>query len=191
MKIANLFICFIALILTVSACTTTPQQNSNMEQNDVADQDSGSNSGEEMEENDDVAVGSEIDETKDSKGNDFQGQVLAGTTTKYIDFNNEDYEKALAKDKTIILNFYANWCPKCKAEQPAIFETFEGMDDSNIIGFRVNWRDSDTESIEEDLARKYGITTQGSKIFIKKGTQILKQLGHWSKQEWAENIDVL
>ena len=39
---------------------------------------------------------------------EYKGKVLAGTTTKYLDFNKEDYDKALKENKKILLNSYAN-----------------------------------------------------------------------------------
>ena len=48
----------------------------------------------------------------------YSGKVLAGTTSPYLDFKKADYDKALADNKIIVLDFYANWCPICREEAP-------------------------------------------------------------------------
>src|SRR3989344_4128517 len=48
----------------------------------------------------------------------YSGTVLAGKSAPLLDFTKGDYNSALNSDKLLVLYFYANWCPTCKAEFP-------------------------------------------------------------------------
>jgi len=120
---------------------------------------------------------------------DYKGKVLAGTkSTKYLEFNKEDYDKALKEKKKILLYFYANWCPICKREQPETFAAFNELSDSDLIGFRVNYRDSDTDADEEVLAKEFGVSYQHTKVILKNGERVLKAQDSWGKQRYLEEL---
>ena len=119
----------------------------------------------------------------------FNGKILAGTEkTKYLDFNKADYGRALKEKKKILLYFYANWCPLCKKEQPETFAAFNEINDPDLIGFRVNYRDSDTDADEEALAKEFGVSYQHTKIILKNGQKIGKWPDSWDKQRYLDEL---
>ena len=122
-----------------------------------------------------------------SKG--YTGKVLAGTEkTKYLEFNKADYGKALKEKKKVLLYFYANWCPICKKEQPETFAAFNELKDPDLIGFRVNYRDSDTDADEEALAKEFGVSYQHTKIILKNGQRAGKFPDSWDKQRYLDEL---
>lgn len=120
----------------------------------------------------------------------YAGKVLAGTgSTKYLEFNKADYDKALKENKKILLYFYANWCPLCKKEQPEIFAAFNELNNSDLIGFRVNYKDGDDDEFERALAKEFGIGYQHTKVILKGGERILKAPDSWDKQRYLEELN--
>jgi len=118
----------------------------------------------------------------------FSGNILAGSSSPFLDFNQEDYDAAMNSNKTIVLYFYADWCPLCKTEvrdstYPAFNEFGEGL-----VGFQVNWRDSQDTDDEVELARKYGVSSQHTKVFIKNGERVLKTPELWSKERYIQEL---
>ena len=118
-----------------------------------------------------------------------KGKVLAGTKTPFIDFNKEDYNKALSENKVILLYFYANWCPICKFEEPNTRAAFNELNNENAVGFRVNYKDSDTDKDEEALAEEFQVPYQHTKVIIKDGKQVLKSPDTWGKERYINEIN--
>lgn len=119
----------------------------------------------------------------------FSGEVLAGSVTPLINFNQSDYDKALAANKTVILYFYASWCPTCRVEFPKMQSAFDKASNNNVVGFRVNYNDSDTDANEEALAREFGIVYQHTKVVINNGERVLKDLQSWEETRYTSEIN--
>lgn len=58
-----------------------------------------------------------------AKAPDFELKTLAGETVKLSDF----------KGKKVMLNFWATWCPPCKAEMPAMEQLHKELGDEVVI----------------------------------------------------------
>lgn len=117
------------------------------------------------------------------------GPVIAGSAAPLIDFNQADYERALASDKLIVLYFYANWCPICAEEtRDALYPAFNDLTTPDVVGFRVNFNDSETDAAEEALAREFGIAYQHTKVFLKNGERKLKSPESWTKDRYLSEI---
>lgn len=78
---------------------------------------------------------------------DFALKNLAGETIRLSDF----------KGKAVIVNFWATWCPPCRAEFPELQETaIENKDNLVIIG--VNHTSGDTPALIPGFVDEFGIT---------------------------------
>ena len=121
----------------------------------------------------------------------YKGKVLAGKSSPFIEFNSEDYEKAKQEGKIIVLDFYANWCPICRAEAPELHAGFNDLTHDKVVGFRVNYNDSDTDEDEKKLAKEFGITYQHTKVVLKDSEVVLKTQDAWDKQTFLAELDVI
>lgn len=120
----------------------------------------------------------------------YTGTVLAGKSAPLLDHTKEDYDAAIKTDKLVVLYFYANWCPACKEEvTDALYPAFNELASDNVIGIRINYKDSDTDSDEKALAVKYGIPYQHTKVLLRNGKQILKASDSWDKARYLEEIN--
>lgn len=137
----------------------------------------------------------QLDSNNDSVGDacqeksSYTGKVLAGTeATKYLEFNKADYDKALNEKKKILLYFYASWCPICRVEQTATFAAFNEINDPDLIGFRVNYRDDDTDADEISLAKEFGVSYQHTKVILKDGQRVGKFPDSWDKERYLDEL---
>lgn len=103
----------------------------------------------------------------------------------YYEFNKEDYLAAKAAKRPIYLYFYANWCPTCAKQEPQNVKMFNEFGKEakyqNLVAFRVNFNDSETDSDEEALAKEFGVTYQHTMFVLdENGKQTKKFLGETS-----------
>lgn len=119
--------------------------------------------------------------------------ILAGTTSPFIEFNKADYQEAVSDGKTILLYFYATWCPSCIAElKRATMPAFDEINNENVIAFRVNFSDGSTDADEVSLARDFGVTSQHTKVVLgSDGTVLLKSPETWDKDRYLSEIESL
>ena len=82
---------------------------------------------------------SNTDQSNTTQNNDStkSGQISSGVT-KAIDFKLKDLDgKELSlsdlKGKNVFLNFWATWCPPCKAEMPEIEKSYQETKDSDLV----------------------------------------------------------
>jgi thiol-disulfide isomerase/thioredoxin len=119
----------------------------------------------------------------------FHGTVLAGTTAPLLDFTSQDFELAKQSDKLIVLYFYANWCPICRAEFPLMEAAFNELANDQVVGFRVNYNDNETDEAEKALAREHGVAYQHTKVFVHNGQRVLKSPETWDKSRYLSEIN--
>lgn len=120
------------------------------------------------------------------------GTVLAGSTNApLLTFNQADYEAALAAGNTVLLWYYADWCPTCKAEQEQIIAAFNAFNGTGIVGFRVNINDNNTDENEIATARKFGVSFRHTKVAVVGEGQerIFKTTEVWNKDHYATQLN--
>jgi peroxiredoxin len=95
-----------------------------------------------VEENQKPVIGLEVG----NKAPDFQLDTLSGDSVKLSDF----------RGHRVMINFWATWCPPCRAEMPDM-EKFH--QDKDIVILAVNLTDSESSVEEiENFADEYKLT---------------------------------
>ena len=89
-------------------------------------------------------------------------------------------EEVLKSEKTVVLDFYADWCGPCKMQSPIIDKLAEERADIKVGKINV---DENSE-----LAEKYGIMSIPTIIIIKKGEVANQFVGLTSKEKIEENL---
>lgn len=86
---------------------------------------------------------------KGSIAPDFQLTTLDGKTISLSDFHGQ----------TIILNFWASWCPPCKEEMPTIQQFYQKNKANNIMILSVNLTNHDSGKQKlRQFVQNYAIT---------------------------------
>ena len=108
----------------------------------------------------------------------------------FYEFDQATYENALKQGKDVFLDFSANWCEICRAEGPTIKAAFNDLDSSNVVGFKVNYNDDQTDANEKALARKFNVPYQHTKLLVSPQETVLSRNynGPSSKQEILSQI---
>ena len=129
------------------------------------------------------------------KAEDFTLVDLSGNEVSLSDF----------RGKKVFLNFWATWCPPCKAEMPEIEKIYQETKDDDFvilsveIGEPLNTVKTFIEKnkynfkvlldLDQSVATTYGITAIPTSYFIdEEGNIISKQVGGMSYEQMKENI---
>lgn len=126
-----------------------------------------------------------------NKTNDtiYQGDLISGISAPYLVFTKVDYDQALLEGKIIFLDFYANWCPICRAEAPELIAGFNELSTDQIVGFRVNYKDDETDVDEKALAEQFDIPYQHTKVILVNGQEVSRSGESWDKEKFIEEIN--
>ncbi|HYF75546.1 MAG TPA: thiol-disulfide oxidoreductase ResA [Symbiobacteriaceae bacterium] len=121
---------------------------------------------------------------------DFELKTTDGQTVKLSDY----------KGKPVMLNFFATWCPPCRAEMPALQEVYKEYEAQGFVILAVNLNESNlaidafrdklglTFPIVVDktdaVSRTYGIVPLPTSYFVgKDGKVVGKWTGEISKEK--------
>lgn len=99
---------------------------------------------------DDHVPGADLSEVQEGKpAPDFELDTLSGETVKLSDY----------QGKKVILNFWATWCPPCKAEMPHMQNFYEKNQDKGIEVVAVNLTNMDKGKTQLDkFVEDYGLS---------------------------------
>lgn len=90
-------------------------------------------------------------------------------------------EEVLKSDKTVLLDFWADWCGPCKMLMPIIEDVAAEMVDAKICKINVDE--------EPDLASKYKIMSIPTLMVVKNGEVVKTEVGVQSKSKIKEMLE--
>lgn len=106
----------------------------------------------------------------------------------YKDYSKEEYEKALAEDRVIMLYFTANWCPICREQEPVNMEALEALGE-DALALRIHILDSQETEETKALAEEYGVSYQHTFVFLDpEGGVSSKYTGPLTKEDLTARI---
>ena len=102
--------------------------------------------------------------------------------SKIIKVTSSNFEKeVINSDKTVLIDFYADWCEPCKIMTPIIEMIAEEKENIKVVKIDV-----DTET---DLASKYGAYSIPTFVVIKNGEEVSRTVGINKKVELLKMIN--
>ncbi len=99
-----------------------------------------------------------------------------------IHINDDNFEKeVLNQPKTVLLDFYADWCGPCQMIAPIVAEIADEHPEY-VVG-KINVDD------EPVLTQKFGISSIPALFVIKQGKTVANTIGYTEKQEILEMLE--
>ncbi len=99
-----------------------------------------------------------------------------------MDITEREFEHVInVKDKLIVLDFWAAWCGPCKMLAP-VLEAVESEYPDVVFG-KINVDE------EEALARRFGVVSIPTLVFMKNGAAVKKSVGYVDADELRALID--
>ena len=102
----------------------------------------------------------------------------------YLTLTNENYDAEVETDLPVLVDFWAPWCPPCRAIGPSIEELATEYAGRAKIA-KVNVDEA------PDLAARFGVMSIPTLLFIKDGKVVDRLTGAVPKGELAARLDSL
>lgn len=135
-------------------------------------------------------------------------EKIAALDFKLKDLNGKDVSLSDYKGKKVFLNFWASWCPPCKAEMPDIEKLHQQTKDSDLVILAVNIGEDKTTAksfmqsnkysftvlldSNQNIAAQYNISAIPTSFFIDKEGNIVSTIkGGMTLEQMKTNISKL
>jgi cytochrome c biogenesis protein CcmG/thiol:disulfide interchange protein DsbE len=99
---------------------------------------------------------------------EFQVRLMDGREVKLEDF----------RGKVVFLNFWASWCPPCRAEARDLEASWQQHQDTDVVFLGINMQDK--EDAAREFVREFGVTYPNG---IDRGNRIAIGYGIWGIPE--------
>jgi len=89
------------------------------------------------------------------------------------------FDKALADGKPVIVDFFADWCPTCKAQKPHVQSLLSEPKMKHVTLFIADY------DKEKDLKKTLRVTQQSTFVVFKGGKEVGRSTGQTAKEDLA------
>ena len=98
-----------------------------------------------------------------------------------LKINEDNFEKeVLESEKTVLIDFFADWCGQCKMLSPIIEQFAKENEKVKVVKINVDEL--------PDLAVKYGVRSIPTLVVIKNGEEVNRSVGLIDKSEILELV---
>lgn len=99
-----------------------------------------------------------------------------------IHFTTDGFDKAVSAAPLALIDFWAEWCGPCRMLGPTVEKLAESYEGRALIG-KVNVDD------EPELARRFGVMSIPTVVFLKKGEEFERKIGLMGEEEYTAVLD--
>ena len=89
------------------------------------------------------------------------------------------FDKALAEGKPVIVDFFADWCPTCRAQKPHVQSLLGEAKMKDVTLFIADYDN------EKDLKKTLRVTQQSTFVVFKGGKEVGRSTGQTKKEDLA------
>ena len=89
------------------------------------------------------------------------------------------FDKAMAEGRPVIVDFFADWCPTCKAQKPHVQSLIGDPKMKHVTLFVADY------DREKDLKRALRVTQQATFVVFKGGKEVGRSTGQTKKEDLA------
>ncbi len=89
------------------------------------------------------------------------------------------FDKAVAEGKPVIVDFFADWCPTCKAQKPHVQSLLGEPKMKEVTLFIADY------DKEKDLKKALRVTQQSTFVVFKGGKEVGRSTGQTKKEDLA------
>lgn len=100
-----------------------------------------------------------------------------------IHFNTQGFDKALASDVPMLVDFWATWCGPCQMLGPVIEQLAEEYEGKDVVIGKVDVDEN------PELAGRYGVMSVPTVILFKNGEEAERKVGVMPFDVYAELLD--
>ncbi len=102
-----------------------------------------------------------------------------------LEINDRNFDEVVLKsDKTVLVDFWAEWCGPCKIVSPIVIEIGEDYKDQVVVG-ELNVDDNPNTTM------RFGIRNIPTVLFFKNGEVADKQVGAVPKNKFVAKLEAL
>ena len=105
--------------------------------------------------------------------------LAAGAWAGEQAYDKAAFDKALADGRPVIVDFFADWCPTCKAQKPHVQSLLGEAKMKEVTLFIADY------DKEKDLKKALRVTQQATFIVFKGGKEVARSTGQTKKEDLA------